>query len=151
MLELLDGEDVSEYTDEYVEKLAFKRAGYVWCKRCCVWKDQKEFYRLEKCKACAGKFLRDWKRANPDRVQASSRKYNYGVSATEWTRVFTRQGSCCAICKSPEPKSSKGWHTDHDHETGRLRGILCRQCNLALGYFELVIKPNMQCVEEYLL
>ncbi len=42
----------------------------------------------------------------------------------------------CAICRSTEPRSPKGWHADHDHRSGLFRGFLCLACNLRLGYAE---------------
>lgn len=46
---------------------------------------------------------------------------------------FESQGGRCAICKQP---SEKSLHLDHCHETQRLRGLLCRDCNLGLGFFK---------------
>ena len=58
---------------------------------------------------------------------------NYGITSEQWHRMFDAQGNICAICKAKEPKWSKGWHTDHDHTTGKVRGILCHKCNLMIG------------------
>lgn len=58
---------------------------------------------------------------------------NYGITVEEYEGVFERQGRKCAICPAVEPGGSKGWHTDHDHETGQFRGILCHKCNLMIG------------------
>jgi hypothetical protein len=59
----------------------------------------------------------------------------YGISAEEWQKLFETQGSCCAICRTPEP-GSQDWHTDHDHATKVVRGILCFNCNIGLGKFK---------------
>ena len=42
--------------------------------------------------------------------------------------MLEAQGGVCAACKTDEPK-----HVDHDHKTGRVRGMLCYLCNQALG------------------
>lgn len=47
-------------------------------------------------------------------------------------RIFDNQ---CQACGSSDP-GTKGWTTDHDHETLKFRGILCSGCNLALGYVQ---------------
>jgi Recombination endonuclease VII len=47
--------------------------------------------------------------------------------------MLERQGGC-AICGSPDPGWTKGWHVDHDHKSGALRGLLCNRCNLMLGH-----------------
>lgn len=49
--------------------------------------------------------------------------------------MFEKQGRRCAICKSPSPHSgSRPWHTDHCKKTKIVRGILCKKCNVGLGY-----------------
>jgi len=59
----------------------------------------------------------------------------YGMSEEEWNSLFESQGRQCAICRTDTPKTIKGWHTDHDHTTGKVRGILCEHCNRGLGMF----------------
>lgn len=58
----------------------------------------------------------------------------YGITPEQWSRMFAEQDSCCAICKSPSPEQLRGWHTDHCHDTGKVRGILCHSCNMLLGH-----------------
>ena len=68
-----------------------------------------------------------------DAPQAARRMYLYGISQDDWEMLFKERGKKCAICQSDDPAGDKGWHTDHSHETGNVRGILCGICNLALG------------------
>jgi ribosomal protein S14 len=53
--------------------------------------------------------------------------------------MFSRQGGLCAICGKPETTKRKGvtfqLAIDHCHDTGRVRGLICRRCNSGLGYF----------------
>jgi Recombination endonuclease VII len=42
--------------------------------------------------------------------------------------MLAAQGGVCAVCEKPDPE-----HVDHDHETGVVRGMLCFNCNQALG------------------
>lgn len=60
----------------------------------------------------------------------------YGITEIEWNDLFAAQGSACAICRSTAPSSIVGWHTDHDHNTGEVRGILCENCNRGLGMYQ---------------
>lgn len=69
-------------------------------------------------------------------------KYLYGISGEEYNNIFMKQGYCCAICGSPEPKYSResgrkrmSFSLDHDHKTFEVRGILCHYCNRGLGTF----------------
>ncbi len=77
------------------------------------------------------------------------RGYNlaqYGLTKDEYEERLNRQGGVCAICKE---KSKGNLAVDHDHKTGKIRGLLCKLCNSALGFlrddYELV-----QAAEAYM-
>ena len=53
----------------------------------------------------------------------------YGLQKNEANLLLEKQNNKCAICKNISDK----WHIDHCHSTGKVRGILCPQCNLLLG------------------
>jgi hypothetical protein len=57
-------------------------------------------------------------------------KLRYGVTEEEITALAAAQGSTCAVCRIRPPH-----HVDHDHTTRTVRGILCFNCNGALGRF----------------
>lgn len=59
----------------------------------------------------------------------------YGLTPEQYTAFLEAQDHRCAICRTDEPKGKGTWHVDHDHATGRTRGLLCNSCNLALGHF----------------
>lgn len=55
--------------------------------------------------------------------------------------MLAKQDGVCAACGQPETKRSSGkmvkmLAVDHDHATGKVRGLLCHNCNVALGYME---------------
>lgn len=58
----------------------------------------------------------------------------YGLSLSDYDYLASQQMNLCAICLEPEP-NGKFLNVDHDHATGEIRGLLCTQCNLALGKF----------------
>lgn len=58
----------------------------------------------------------------------------YGLPEGAWARLFAAQGRCCAVCGALEPGTRRGWQTDHCHDTGVVRGILCHGCNVAAGF-----------------
>lgn len=49
--------------------------------------------------------------------------------------ILAKQKGKCAICKTSTPTRRKVWNLDHDHTSGRPRGVLCDSCNLGLGHF----------------
>ena len=57
----------------------------------------------------------------------------YNMTTAEFDVLFESQGCCCACCKTIVLKGNKGWCVDHDHVTGKVRGILCGLCNTGLG------------------
>jgi hypothetical protein len=73
--------------------------------------------------------------ANQDRRRQQNRKRQSGIdiTPTEYARRLQEQGGVCAICKLPP--GEKQLAVDHDHETGEIRGLLCNDCNLGLGFF----------------
>ena len=72
----------------------------------------------------------------PEKKAAYGRRVNlhkYGLSPADYEQRFESQGGVCAICSQTSDKSLA---VDHDHVTGVVRGLLCRECNLGLGHFE---------------
>lgn len=55
----------------------------------------------------------------------------YGLTPEAFSALLRGQNGTCAICRAGED-----WVVDHDHKTGAVRGVLCRQCNLGLGGFK---------------
>lgn len=64
---------------------------------------------------------------------------DFGITLAEYDAMFEAQDGLCAICQQPETCTYKGTlkrlAVDHCHTTGQVRGLLCRQCNTALGSF----------------
>ena len=56
---------------------------------------------------------------------------NYGIGLDEWDEMNRCQGGCCAICGL-----AKKLEVDHNHATGKVRGLLCRPCNHLVGYVD---------------
>jgi hypothetical protein len=68
-------------------------------------------------------------------------KKKYGISFETYIDMLQKQQGVCAICKRPETKLDKGGNirplcVDHCHVSGKVRGLLCASCNLALGNLE---------------
>ena len=68
--------------------------------------------------------------------RARQRKHRTGFTPEMIDYVYTKQNGLCAICSRPIDKQT--CCADHDHKTGRARGLLCRHCNLAEGYLRKI-------------
>lgn len=73
-------------------------------------------------------------RADPIKFREARRRRTYGVSVEEQRSFLEAHGNACAICGAPDTYGrGKGLAFDHDHVTGELRGVLCINCNTAIG------------------
>lgn len=75
-------------------------------------------------------------------------KRKYGLSKTSLDELYRKQNNCCAICGRLKREDEK-FCIDHNHRTGKVRGLLCANCNLGIGHFNDDIFI-MQRVIEYL-
>lgn len=80
--------------------------------------------------------------ANNDRQRAINLRQNiarYGLAYSDYEAMLQAQGNRCSICgASPDPNGKRAasrLHVDHDHVTGKIRGLLCLSCNLGIGHF----------------
>jgi hypothetical protein len=88
---------------------------------------------------------RQWRLANPnyekERYSNSKKesrerhlKRKYGVSLADYNSMLDGQNNGCAICDKPASDEKHGvLHVDHCHKTGKVRGLLCNNCNQVLG------------------
>ncbi len=59
---------------------------------------------------------------------------SYSLTVEEYEALFQAQGGRCAVCrKEPGEQGGKRLSVDHDHVTGRNRGLICQACNIAIG------------------
>jgi hypothetical protein len=104
--------------------------------------------RGSRCHACCVLRRKDWRKNNREKARDQARKhqktYNtnhpgrrlkhkYNLTLEEYEQLMEKHNRRCAICG----KEDRGIRLciDHDHKTGEIRGLLCRKCNLGLGYF----------------
>lgn len=79
---------------------------------------------------------REWQKKHPSRKKAYGRKANLkskGLTIDAWHVMLGEQYGLCKICHTINDGSIL--NVDHDHLTGRVRGLLCDRCNLGLGQF----------------
>ena len=100
------------------------------------------------CKDCM-KAYRKQRHNDPEAKQrdnagSSNRmlKRNYGITLDEYDRLLKQQGGVCAVCG--KPPNGRRLHVDHNHKTGKVRGLLCSGCNVALG----AVDDNMNVLQK---
>jgi hypothetical protein len=64
-------------------------------------------------------------------------KYKYKLSSADYRALFDIQGGRCGICQVHHEEMGERLAVDHDHASGKVRGLLCRPCNKSLGAHEL--------------
>lgn len=132
---------MSRYQDvnlvKNVRRKALVSEGKSYCSSCketkeipCFSKDRSDLYGIStSCKECQ---------------KIVHRKSNYGITKQEYNDLLNAQNQLCAICKGPQQRNGVALAVDHDHETKEIRGLLCDNCNRAIGF----LKENLSVLEE---
>lgn len=108
------------------------------CKRCNIYRPITHFpknrlclYGVEPvCKACKRERRLAYIAEHPECVRRSDLKYHYGLTLSEFNAMLAEQQGKCAICEKPMEQVV----VEHDHRTGRVRGLACNPCNWMLGH-----------------
>jgi len=107
------------------------------------------------CIICSTKYAKDWHDKHRESSRKSARKYyqsnsekikaynlmrRYGLTLEDREILLEKQGGGCAICGVKKAIQTSGkfgeFSVDHNHTTGKIRGLLCPGCNVGLGYFK---------------
>jgi hypothetical protein len=80
---------------------------------------------------------RRWRQNNPDKHKNAVLKRTYGISLEQYNQILAAQGEVCGICMSATVSNcGRRLSVDHNHETGKVRGLLCGRCNSMLGFID---------------
>lgn len=136
------------------------------CTKCGLRKRHAKFYKAKKgkdglramCKKCCNKASTAWQTENRQSANANMRRFRqnnpekarlirkramvrkvYGITLEEYNEITA--ASCCEICGTKIRPNRKC--LDHDHVTGKIRGLLCNGCNTGIGFF----KENPEVME----
>lgn len=115
--------------------------GYYWCCSDCFRKKEWTYKEGEEPNN------RRARRRNKRLRRITSVEYTYGLSEKDYLEKISEQNNVCAICGTKQ--EGKVLCVDHNHNTGKVRGLLCHNCNIGLGNF----KDNPKILEsaiEYL-
>ena len=72
---------------------------------------------------------------------------HYGITIEEFENLLISNDNKCGICKTDKPGGKGVFHIDHNHSTGKIRGILCHNCNIGIGHMKEDETRLMQAIE----
>ena len=89
-------------------------------------------------------FAKSWRKRNPEAAKENAehqsllrRFSNHGLTLDQYHSLVEKQDFRCIVCSVvPDDSyggSHDGFHIDHDHVSGRVRGLLCKHCNVGIG------------------
>lgn len=134
-------------------------------KQCSICKEEKalNLFKGKRCRECRTKIELDkinsnpelqkkrrvdslkWQSKNPEKrwfnYRNSHLKFHYNITLDQYNEMLKKQNGLCAICNQEETwtySSGKvaSLAVDHCHKTGKVRGLLCRDCNQSIGKFK---------------
>jgi hypothetical protein len=104
-------------------------------------RDKVKGTRRNECHTCTSRVRAANYAANRERRRDGMRRLLYGLKPGQYEEMLNKQGGKCSICREPEASPdrhtgrARGLFVDHDHATGRVRGLLCMRCNIGVGQF----------------
>lgn len=98
------------------------------------------------CKVCARVQQDLWRHANKAHVNKCQTARNVGLTLDEYDALDLSRCEVCARELSLEASKSNKPHLDHDHETGKFRGVLCGMCNVGLGHAQDSVDVLLQMI-----
>lgn len=115
--------------EEFYQRRGAPDGKRTYCKKCddarkTIW------YQSNRHKSTG--YSRKWQKANPEKVLDMHLQREFGISIEDYRALFAEQSGVCAICQGPG-KPEKRLSVDHNHNTGKIRGLLCDSCNHSLG------------------
>lgn len=128
------------------------------CTKCKTEQPFSEFSKKKKykdglsswCKECHREYDRNWNK-NQEPVKKTERgrrnklKQSYGITVEQYTEMLIKQNHKCGVCQKDETEvHKKRLFVDHCHTTGNVRGLLCHNCNTAIGLLKDSVQTALQ-------
>lgn len=128
------------------------------CCRCNQVKDYSEFYkdRVNKdgysytCKVCRKEYEKEYSKTDKYRQKirkARWKEQSIDITYEQYLQMFLEQKGACAICGSVKNQFDKGMCVDHNHTNGKVRGLLCTDCNRGIGSLKDDIELLKKAIE----
>lgn len=135
---------------------------------CCKHRKLKEQFMINKqqkdglscyCRECQHKKSAAYREKNREKIRANYRSAalkfklkKFGLTLDKYVDMLIEQKGCCAICNISDIKYKRAFDIDHNHKTGKVRGLLCKQCNFLVGLSQesfLIINKLKQYLKKY--
>ncbi len=142
------------------------------CTKCNIEKEIEEFHRehlnhpkrkpghVAICKTCANeRRIKNYRKTHPEKNYVSLHpgkrkskewnksvdlKKNFNITIQDYNEMFDEQKGCCNICGRHQSLFKRALFVDHNHETGKVRSLLCHYCNSVLGFS----KENVEILQD---
>jgi hypothetical protein len=123
-----------------------------YCKKCDNAKGMIRYYSSDAAQKKVYESNKRWRNANRDKYRTQTLTKSGGLSIDEFNAMLLLQDGLCAICHGPPNGKWNVLQSDHDHQTGLARGLLCARCNLGLGRFKdslALLKSAIEYLEKH--
>lgn len=114
------------------------------CKMCC---DLKTLKWRKNSRAHYNKTARIWRKNNPSSNRGYHLKKKFNLSINQYDHMFSQQKGCCHLCGKHQNDCKRRLAVDHDHKTGKIRSLLCSNCNKGLGNFGERVEVLVKAVQ----
>lgn len=108
--------------EEFNNQISSKDGKHIWCRSC-----NSEYYKQRNKD---GKIVQTYNYEGDRNVKL---KRKYGITLLDYNNMFKKQNGCCAVCGTANLGKRSVFHIDHCHKTGKVRGLLCSNCNSEIG------------------
>jgi len=146
------------------------------CTKCKTEKDINDFYfvkygtkgnHMKQCKTCViekqkiskndnhNKLKREYRKnrqpffkaITKNKTKNSLLKFKFNISIADYENMLISQNNSCYICKKHKDELKRDLAVDHDHKTGKIRGLLCMSCNTGIGFLQDNIEILQKAIE----
>jgi hypothetical protein len=112
-----------------------------FCSKCGKEKSYIEFHKNKRqitgyhahCKDCRSEYSKKHVKKLSEKSRQSRLKIKFGISDEDYKFLLKQQNFSCAICHKHENQINRKLAVDHCHKTGKVRGLLCSNCNTGIG------------------
>lgn len=124
-------------TFDYFFRSKREKGGFIYSCKKCSYRRKKKYRRSEQSRIIHKEYNKKYRQSlHGSRVRQEGRlKYKHGLTLEQYDQMFEQQDGLCAVCRNINGDGRR-LAIDHNHQTGKIRGLLCFRCNTWLGILE---------------